>query len=100
MTINGVAHRVRNHHAAAEQSAYNRVMTIASTTDHEVVRAKLTLFRGGTGGIDSWLTGDDQGTVFRRLASLAHEPLSCGQLNQLLALSHQAELSPAYFTYY
>jgi hypothetical protein len=80
--------------------AYNQVMTVASPPGFEAARTKLALFRGGTGGIDSWLTGDDQDTVFRRLANLPHEPLSCGQLHQLLALSHHAELSPGYFKYY
>jgi hypothetical protein len=75
-------------------------MTTASTADFEAVRTNLALFRGGTRGIDSWLTGDDQDTVFRRLAHLPSDPLSCGQLNQLLALSHQAEISPGYFKFY
>lgn len=63
-------------------------------------RNRLTLFTGGTGGIDSWLTSDHAGTVISRLDQLSAEPLSCGQLNQLLALSHQPEISQGFFKYY
>jgi hypothetical protein len=63
-------------------------------------RSQLALFTGGTGGIDSWLTGDHAGTVIARLDRLSAEPLSCSQLNQLLALSHQAEVSEGFFRYY
>jgi hypothetical protein len=58
------------------------------------------VFTGGTGGIDSWLTSDHADTVIVRLNQLAVEPLSCGQLNQLLALSHQPEVSSGFFRYY
>ena len=63
-------------------------------------RKHLTLFTGGTGGIDSWLTGDHAGTVIARLDRISSDPLSCSQLNQLLALSHQAEVSEGFFRYY
>lgn len=63
-------------------------------------RARLALFTGGTGGIDSWLTGDHTDTVVARLDLLPAEPISCSQLNQLLALSHQAEVSEGFFRYY
>jgi hypothetical protein len=63
-------------------------------------RARLALFTGGTGGIDNWLTGDHAETVVARLNQLPAEPISCSQLNQLLALSHQAEVSEGFFRYY
>jgi hypothetical protein len=64
------------------------------------VQDKLKIFTGGTGGIDSWLTSDRVGLVFDRLSSLSSNPLSCSQLNQLLAISHQAEVSSDFFQYY
>jgi hypothetical protein len=66
----------------------------------EGLSTSLKLFMGGTGGIDSWLTSDHANTVIARLGRLSAEPLSCGQLNQLLALSHQAEVSSGFFKYY
>ena len=69
-------------------------------SDSEGVRRDLALFSGGTGGIDSWLTADRSEVVCSRLARLAVDPLSCSQLNQLLALSHLAEVSDGFFKYY
>ena len=69
-------------------------------TDTTDARSRLALFTGGTGGIDSWLTGEYADTVITRLERLSMEPLSCSQLNQLLALSHQAEVSEGFFRYY
>jgi hypothetical protein len=63
-------------------------------------RTRLALFAGGTGGIDSWLTGDHADVIIARLDRLSAEPLSRSQLNQLLALSHQAEISEGFFRYY
>lgn len=63
-------------------------------------RDRLALFTGGTGGIDNWLTGDYAGTVLDRLDLLPTEPISCSQLNQLLALSHQPDVSEGFFRYY
>ena len=63
-------------------------------------RSQLALFAGGTGGIDNWLTGDYADTVMGRLDLLPAEPISCSQLNQLLALSHQADVSEGFFRYY
>ena len=66
----------------------------------DYLRKELALFSGGTGGIDDWLVSDRSHLVYERLARLADEPLSCGQLNQLLALSHQAEVSEGFFQFY
>ena len=62
--------------------------------------ALLDLFSGGTGGIDSWLTGDHRITVVNRLNAVRADPISCSQLNQLLALSRQPEMSDGCFRYY
>ena len=68
--------------------------------DRVDAKTALSLFTGGTGGIDSWLTSENVRTVFDRLNLLPDDPLSCSQLNQLLALSHQAEVSDGFFHYY
>ncbi len=57
-------------------------------------------FTGGTGGIDNWLTSGASNAVVSRLNALPGQPISCSQLNQLLALSHIAELSSGAFQYY
>jgi hypothetical protein len=63
-------------------------------------RDQLALFAGGTGGIDSWLTGDHADTVMARLDRLPGDPIIRSQLNQLLALSHRPEVSEGFFKYY
>ncbi|HYM09880.1 MAG TPA: hypothetical protein VEU62_04065 [Bryobacterales bacterium] len=63
-------------------------------------RERLELFAGDSGGIDSWLTSGFSDIVYSRLNDLPAHPLSCSQLNQLLALSHQAGVSEAFFRYY
>jgi len=75
-------------------------MEAYSEASAATVRRRLALFTGGTGGIDSWLTGDHADTVMRRLDLLSSEAISCSQLNQLLALSHQADVSEGFFRYY
>jgi hypothetical protein len=54
----------------------------------------------GTGGIDSWLHDGVPQTVIERLGRIDDEPLSRGQLNQLLVLAHEAGVSAGFFTYY
>ena len=54
----------------------------------------------GTGGIDSWLHEDTPQTVLDRMASIAREPLTREQLNQLLVLSHEAGVSAGFYEYY
>ena len=53
-----------------------------------------------TGGIGSWLTEDTNEEVFTRLAMIDEEPLTHGQLNQLLVLAHEAPISDGFFRYY
>jgi hypothetical protein len=69
-------------------------------TNTEEIRSRLKLFMGGSGGVDNWLAGISSDAIVSRIASLDTAPLSCSQMNQLLALSHQAELSEGAFRYY
>ena len=61
---------------------------------------KFELFRGGTGGLDSWLGDTTPDAVFEALADLENQPLSRSRLNQLLTLSHEAPMTDAFFRYY
>ncbi len=65
-----------------------------------MVDSRLELFTGDTGGIDSWLTGDNASQISQRLEKMPGEPLSYALLNQLLALSQQPAVSRAFFDYY
>jgi hypothetical protein len=65
-----------------------------------MVDPRLQLFTGDTGGIDSWLIGENASLIFQRLARLPGDPLSQALLNQLLALSQQPPVSRAFFEYY
>ena len=61
---------------------------------------RFKLFRGGTGGLDSWLGDTTADAVFKALSDLEHEPLTRSRFNQLLTLSHEAPMSDAFFSYY
>jgi hypothetical protein len=65
-----------------------------------MIDSRLALFTGDTGGIDSWLTGENASRIFQRLAQLPGDPVSHALLNQLLALSQQPPISRAFFDYY
>lgn len=58
------------------------------------------LFRGQTGGLDSWLSEKAPEEVFVVLSDLELQPLTCSRLNQLLTLSHEAPMSDPFFRYY
>lgn len=58
------------------------------------------LFDMGTDGIGSWLSAGTDDRVFDRLARLDTEPWAKVQLNQLLALGHEAPVSDDFFRYY
>jgi hypothetical protein len=62
--------------------------------------SRLLPFTGGTGGIDSWLTGDNAELILQRLSKLPGDPLSHSLFNQLLALAKQPPVSRSFFTYY
>lgn len=58
------------------------------------------LFSLGTGGIGSWLVSNTDDEVFARLRRIENDPLKKVQLNQLLALGHEAPVSDDFFRYY
>ncbi len=64
------------------------------------ILSKFELFRGGTGGLDSWLCDTTPEPVFEALADLEKQPLTRSRLNQLLTLSHEAPMSDAFFRFY
>jgi len=64
------------------------------------IETKLALFSGGTGGLDSWLTGAHRNIILGRLSGLSEAGLSCSLLNQLLALAHEPAVSEGFFRYY
>ena len=61
---------------------------------------RLRLYSLGSHGIGGWLTDDTDDRIFDRLDTLNGNPLSKSQLNQLLALGHQAPISDGFFAYY
>ena len=60
----------------------------------------IELFSLGTGGIGSWLSGDTDERVFKRLEDIEKDPLTKVQFNQLLAFGHEAPVSDDFFRYY
>ena len=58
------------------------------------------LFSTTSSGIGSWLTNETNDEVFQRLSEVDTHPLPRVQLNQLLALGHEAPLSRAFYRYY
>ncbi|MGA7731986.1 MAG: hypothetical protein WCD37_12040 [Chloroflexia bacterium] len=61
---------------------------------------QLDLLFARTGGIDSWIREETPDPVFDRLGNLDSSPISVSQLNQLLLLSDEAGMTPAFFNYY
>lgn len=69
--------------------------------DYGTLEHRLELFMGDTGGIDSWLTnGDAKQIILDRLIRVNADPLTHSQFNQLLAMSHQANMTKDCFSYY
>ena len=62
------------------------------TVNRADILDKFQLFRGGTGGLDSWLSDVTPDAVFETLADLENNPLTRSRLNQLLTLSHEAPI--------
>jgi hypothetical protein len=58
------------------------------------------LFAIGTPGIGSWLGDNTDQTVLARIEILDRDPLSHGQLNQLLILGREAPVSAGFYRYY
>ena len=70
------------------------------TVNRTDILEKFQLFRGGTGGLDSWLSQDTPDGVFETLADVENNPLTRSRFNQLLTLSHEAPMTDAFFRYY
>jgi hypothetical protein len=66
----------------------------------DLLKSRLALFSGGTGGFDSLFTCDASEGIYARLNELYIHGLSCSNLNQLLALAHQPAVSEGFFKYY
>ncbi len=69
-------------------------------TAKEEILEQFSLFSLGTGGIGSWLAPETDDAVFDHLAKVDREPLSKVQLDQLLVLAHEADVSDDFFQYY
>ena len=61
---------------------------------------KLKLYSLPDGGIGNWLSTETDPYIFERLGALDRNPISKSQLNQLLALAHEAPLTDGFFRYY
>lgn len=68
--------------------------------EKEAILDQFDLFSLNGEGIGGWLTSATDERVFQRLATIDKEPLSRGQLNQLLVLGRQAPVSDGFFRYY
>lgn len=71
-----------------------------TSSNRETILEKFSLFEGGTGGLDSWLTNDTSEIVFDTLGNLGESPLTHSRFNQLLTLSHEAPISAQLFDFY
>lgn len=61
---------------------------------------EMELFSLGGEGIGGWITPATDSRILDRLANLEREPLSKGQLNQLLILGKESPVSDGFFSYY
>jgi hypothetical protein len=68
--------------------------------DNSEIIAQFALFSLDVGGIGSWISDKTSGLVLDRLASIARDPLTAVQFNQLLVLGHEAPVSDGFFKYY
>ena len=66
----------------------------------EDIQGRFSIFAGGTGGIDSWITPGQDPTIIESLKDIERTPLTQSRLNQLLTLAHEAPISEAMFKYY
>lgn len=66
----------------------------------ESILSDFQLFSLGTDGIGGWITEGADEKIFRRLDRIEQEPLTMGQLNQLLAFGHEGPVSDDFFRYY
>ena len=68
--------------------------------NEEYVLKKFELFRGNSDGIETWITSKTDKEVLKRLGKIKSNCLGKSQLNQLLVLSHEADVSNGFFKYY
>ena len=62
---------------------------------------KFQIFAFGEGeGIGNWISKNTSPEIFRRLAEIQKKPILKAQLNQLLLLAHEGEVSDGFFNYY
>ena len=66
----------------------------------DTIMKKLKLFSLPDGGIGNLLSNETEPYIFKRLGELDRDPLPKTQLNQLLALAHEAPLTDGFFCYY
>ena len=71
-----------------------------TNVDRESILQRFQLYSLSDGGIGSWLSQATDDYIFERLATIHEDPVTKVQLNQLLALAHEAPLSQGFFKYY
>ena len=69
-------------------------------SNRERISKQFSLFQGGTGGLDSWLSKQTPDEVFDVLGRIEQQPLSRALFNQLLTLAHEAPVSKGFFNFY
>ena len=66
----------------------------------EEILQMFDLFRGNSVGIETWITPKTDEDIFNTLGNIDTTLLGKSQLNQLLILSHEADISDDFFKYY
>jgi len=66
----------------------------------EKILEEMSLFSLGGEGIGGWIKPDADDLIFDRLSTVESDPLTKVQLDQLLALGHEAPVSDVFFRYY
>ena len=67
---------------------------------HASIIDRFSVFHGGTGGVDSWLSAETPTQVLDTLANINQDPLSRSRMNQLLTLARESRVSSAFYSYY
>jgi hypothetical protein len=68
--------------------------------DKAVILEAFRTLSGRSPGIESWITDNTDDEIFARLGDIEADPLSKVQLNQLLVLASEADVSDGFFKYY
>ena len=69
-------------------------------SDKARILSEFETLSGAAPGIESWITSETDDEIFARLADIERVPLSKVQLNQLLVLANEADVSDGFFKYY